>query len=128
MKRLTLLLLMMVGTMGYTEAQVLLADSSWTATSIEQTIKAEFNGELSTLQENVTINYDGGNLTITNNTDPQKSFTVMVKYDKTELGVVHFEPEGGGYARVTVHLANKIIVVEGIDFSMTSYEYGEIEN
>ena len=111
MKKMILLtVIMWLGT-GHLQAQAELADSAWTATSTEQLIKAEFNSELVDGLDNFSVSYGPGNMTFTNHTDPSKSFTVAVKYDKTELGV--------GYERVTVQLESKNIVVENTNFSVT---------
>ena len=126
MKKMILLIaIVWLGT-GHLHAQVKLADSAWTATSTQQVSKAEFNGELVDGLDNVSISYEPGNMTFTNHTDPSKSFTVAVKYDKTELGVVYFEPKGEMYERVTVQLESGAVVVEYEDQSMVCYLYPEI--
>ena len=111
---------------GHLYAQVELSDSAWTTTSTEQVLKSEFNGDLVDGLDNVSITYQAGVMTFTNHSDPSKSFSVAVKYDKTELGVVYFEPEPGMFSRVTVQLESREVVLEYEDDSMVCYKYPEI--
>ena len=127
MKKTILLLYMLAWVLANDlQAQVELADSTWMTASTQQVVKSEFNGDLATETENVSISYLVGNLTFTNHTDPSKSFALKVNYDKTELGVVFFEPETAMYARVTIQLESKSVVVEYKDQSMVCYHYSEI--
>ncbi|MCG8322556.1 MAG: hypothetical protein MI921_23860 [Cytophagales bacterium] len=126
MKKIIILVAIACLITGHLHAQHMLADSAWTTTSTEQVIKTGLNSDLTDGVENITISYDAGNLAFTNHSDPQKSFTIGVKYDKTELGVVYFEPERVIYSRVTVQLERKEVVVEKVDQSMICYGYVEI--
>ena len=112
---------------GHVYAQVELADSAWTTTSTEQVLKTEFNGDLVDGLDNVSITYQAGVMTFTNHSDPSKSFSLAVKYDKTELGVVYFEPEDPSFVRVTLQVQSKTLVVERTDLAMTAYAYTAIE-
>ena len=101
----------------------LLANGVWSTTSTEQRMITEFNGELQTRHQQVTISCDKGKFDFTIAGDKKHSFTVKADYDKTELGVVYFVPKAKAYSRITIHRKDKLIVVEYSDNTHTSYLY-----
>lgn len=146
MKRTILLLALMWLCAGYVNAQKikekskikpsawstiktknLLANSAWSTTSTEQRMITEFNGELQTQNQQVTISRDKGKFDFNIAGDKQNSFSVKADYDKTELGVVYFVPKSKLYSRITIHKQDKLIVVEYADNTHTAYLYsGEL--
>ncbi|MDN5217504.1 hypothetical protein QQ020_35860 [Fulvivirgaceae bacterium BMA12] len=105
----------------------LLATGVWSTTSTEQRMITEFNGDLQTQNQQVTISCDKGQFDFNIAGDKQNSFSVKATYDKTELGVVYFMPESKLYSRITIHKQDKLIVVEYADNTHTSYVYsGEL--
>lgn len=119
--------MVIVMTSAMAQAQVMLADSAWSTTSNEQQVIAQFNGDLETQTQAVTIAYTKGGFDFTNASDASASFSVNTVYDKTELGVVYFDSEDSNIFRITIHQETRLVVVEYTDQSITSYEYGEIE-
>ena len=108
-------------------SQNLLANSAWSTTSTEQKVITEFNGELETQNKQVTISHHKGKFDFDISGDNENSFSVKADYDKTELGIVYFEPESKVYSRITIHRKDKLIVVEYADNTHTSYLYsGEL--
>ncbi|NER83513.1 MAG: hypothetical protein F6K42_28965 [Leptolyngbya sp. SIO1D8] len=105
----------------------LLANDAWQVTSTQQSRLAEFNGELESQSKKVTISYKKGHFKFQVQGEPKSGFSVKADYDKSELGVVYFVPKSRVYSRITIHKKDKLIVLEGVDLSMTSYEYGKIE-
>ncbi|MDN5217515.1 hypothetical protein QQ020_35915 [Fulvivirgaceae bacterium BMA12] len=101
----------------------LLANSAWSTTSTEQQMITEFNGELQTQNQQVTISCHKGKFDFDIAGDKKNSFSVKTDYDKTELDVVYFVPKPKAYSRITIHKQDKLIVVEYADNTHTSYLY-----
>ena len=143
MKRTIMLLTLMWLCTGYLQAQKLkakknsawsavsaenlLVNNAWSTTSSEQKVITEFNGELQTENQQVTISCHKGKFNFDIAGDPGNSFSVNADYDKTELGIVYFVPKSKVYSRITIHKHDKLIVVEYTDNTHTSYLYsGEL--
>ncbi len=105
-------------------AQIMLADSAWQTTSTHHTMMVEM--ELVEQYQTVTISHENQLFTFDYKKGKKSDFTVLVAYDKTELGIVFFIPKSETITRLTIQKEAKLIVVEYADDSMKSFEYDMI--
>ena len=103
-----------------------LANRTWSTTSTEQRMITEFNGEIQTQNQQVTISRDKGKFDFDIAGDKKNSFSVHAAYDKTERDIVYFVPKNKAYSRITIHRQDQLIVVEYADNTHTAYLYAEI--